>query len=581
MTQAATAAEFHAPSKEERAAGRALCGALLWPPKAPGLRALCPGLPEAVPPALALALQRGLPDVLLYRCFLLLVRAKQIEEKDEKEAQRAYAPVLVKLKAMGFLVHDSLLLPAQLAKAARSLDGPNLSVSLQPHVPPVLNIKDEASRQLHADHWRQVYLDCMKFFPRFFQPRTRVLAVPPSSEQEVEDLTCHLLLHGFAVLCVVHPTSEKTPKVDACIVVRGIGMLPVPEESSVQGSSCYLGLPPSTKSYGSLAAALASKGLPLALTAAGACRALLMKPLEDETRYFHNRATGESTWSNPALAKAAAPRTKEPEAGLIPGTKDPVQEPKIAPKPWPATKAAEPKAATSAPKHVETSSDQPELSALIVFEDAAGLGFADVARELLLSSGCAILLDRPCPLDMFTLRLLLGCSVRGPGQRDQEGLEASLQLWLHHLQGHRHHLFVVRRSGAVALLLQLCFGPYLRRQFRKSASHGPLTATWPFLHLEEDLRPWPPPMLPCLQSLLSGSPPAHLSGKGPEPEQAGKPISAPVVATACHSRAHASAVVGRLAGELLQSQEVVLVMRGSADETDFQSARERLSVPPL
>eukprot|EP00439_Symbiodinium_sp_Y106_P049036 s1421_g6.t1 len=42
--------------------------------------------------------------------------------------------------------------------------------------------------------------------------------------------------------------------------------------------------------------------------------------------YFHNRATGESTWSNPALAKAAAPRTKEPEAGLIPGTKDPVQE---------------------------------------------------------------------------------------------------------------------------------------------------------------------------------------------------------------------------------------------------------------
>ena len=28
------------------------------------------------------------------------------------------------------------------------------------------------------------------------------------------------------------------------------------------------------------------------------------------SRYFHNRATGESTWSNPALAKAAAPRTK-------------------------------------------------------------------------------------------------------------------------------------------------------------------------------------------------------------------------------------------------------------------------------
>ena len=47
----------------------------------------------------------------------------------------------------------------------------------------------------------------------------------------------------------------------------------------------------------------------------------------------------------------------------------------------------------------------------IVFEDAAGLGFADVARELLLISGCAILLDRPCPLDMVTLRLLLGCSV--------------------------------------------------------------------------------------------------------------------------------------------------------------------------
>ena len=27
-------------------------------------------------------------------------------------------------------------------------------------------------------------------------------------------------------LAEVHPTSEKTPKVDACIVVRGIGMLP-------------------------------------------------------------------------------------------------------------------------------------------------------------------------------------------------------------------------------------------------------------------------------------------------------------------------------------------------------------------
>ncbi|CAE7603208.1 CPK3 [Symbiodinium natans] len=294
--------------------------------------------------------------------------------------------------------------------------------------------------------------------------------------------------------------------------------------------------------------------------------------------YYYNRATGESTWSNPALAKAEARGTKEPGVGLIPGTKDP-EEPKPAPISSPAAKAAaEPKTTTAAPKRVESVSDQPELSALIVFDDAAALGFADIARELLWSSGCAILLDRPCSLDAATLRLLLGCPVRGRAKPDS--IEASLQLWLDHLKG-QHHVFVVRRSGAVALLLQLCFGPELRRQPRKAASHGPLSSTWPFLHLEEDLRPWPPPLFPCLQSLLSVTPPSHLGGEEPDAAEARKPISAPVVAAACHSRAHAAAVVGRLARELLQSQEVVLVMRGSADESDFRAARKALTEAPL
>ncbi|CAE7603180.1 CPK3 [Symbiodinium natans] len=223
------------------------CGALLWPPKAPSLAELCPGRSDAaVPPALALALRRGLPDILLYRSFLLLARAKGTVDK---EAERAYTPLLVKLRNMGFLVHDSLLLPAdvagqrrllllvqppeplkivQLAKVLRSLDSPSLSVTLQPQVPTAqLSIKDEAARRLCVDHWHQACLDCLRYFPRFFQPRTRMIVLPPSTSQEVDDICCHLLLHGFGVLSVVHPSSEKAPKVDACIMVRGMGMLPV------------------------------------------------------------------------------------------------------------------------------------------------------------------------------------------------------------------------------------------------------------------------------------------------------------------------------------------------------------------
>ena len=41
-------------------------------------------------------------------------------------------------------------------------------------------------------------------------------------------------------------------------------------------------------------------------------------------------------------------------------------------------------------------------------------------------------------------------------------------------EGQEHWLFVVRRSGAVSLLQQLCFGPSLRRTNRKGASYGPL-----------------------------------------------------------------------------------------------------------
>eukprot|EP00435_Cladocopium_sp_Y103_P071711 s648_g38.t1 len=64
-----------------------------------------------------------------------------------------------------------------------------------------------------------------------------LLAKPP----KVEKLCHHLLLHGFAVLGVAHPVNEKTPKADAAVVVRGIGIIPAMEDGRASGSSCSRG----------------------------------------------------------------------------------------------------------------------------------------------------------------------------------------------------------------------------------------------------------------------------------------------------------------------------------------------------
>lgn len=60
------------------------------------------------------------------------------------------------------------------------------------------------------------------------------------------------------------------------------------------------------------------------------------------------------------------------------------------------------------------------------------------------------------------------------GLSHQDVLEQSLQNWFSYLQGQCHWLLLVRRSAAVSMLQQLCFGPSIRGSQRATASYGPL-----------------------------------------------------------------------------------------------------------
>eukprot|EP00434_Breviolum_minutum_P038668 symbB.v1.2.034307.t1/scaffold4368.1/size42329/2 len=239
-----------------------------------------------------------------------------------------------------------------------------------------------------------------------------------------------------------------------------------------------------------------------------------------------------------------------------------------------------------APKRVDLVNDEPELSALIVFSDASSLGVADVTRELLWMSGCLLLHDGPCQLSKSQWRLLVGLTPEHPREREpKDGLDsAGWQSWFEHLQHQRHWLFVVRRSGAIALLQQICFGPSFRLMHRKRASYGALalrtSSRSTFLQLQEffsrreSMRPWPSPMFLSLQALLFSP------GDGKEAAPHVSP-SAPVAGTACHSAIHAAAFVAEVVPELLQSQEVVLAVPASVNQADFDALKKTLTTKPM
>ncbi|CAE8730119.1 unnamed protein product, partial [Polarella glacialis] len=266
---------------------------------------------------------------------------------------------------------------------------------------------------------------------------------------------------------------------------------------------------------------------------------------------------------------------------------------------------------------------EPELAVLVVFDDAASLGVADLVRELLFASGCLVLVeDRFCKLGARELCLLLGLPAthatagaqrllpNDPHQMHLPGLCTSLQTWLEHLAGsERHHLFVVRRSAAVSLLLQLCFGPSCRQRSGLYTSAGSVLC-WPFLDIDESARPWPPPLLPSLHSLVRLPPalqPALQTEAAPpgasalgsrrrpsftrDPSNCSsalrlsdtRPPKVPLVATACHSRLHAAAAVAMLRPDLLSSEEIVVVLPAlaSAAKIEFAALKDQVTKHPL
>ncbi|CAJ1344520.1 unnamed protein product [Effrenium voratum] len=251
-----------------------------------------------------------------------------------------------------------------------------------------------------------------------------------------------------------------------------------------------------------------------------------------------------------------ASKTTAKPSGPIPGTED-VKDTKDA-----GSTSAD--VNNSKAKQTMFCNDEVDLSALIIFSDASALGVAEVARELLWQNECHILVDRPCELTAADLRLLgLQPWFMKDGQRHQN------RSWWEHLQSQRHWLFVVRRSGALALLLQICFGPTVRRRHLRSSSYGPFHSKWPFLQVPEGMRPLPKPMIPSLQHLLQ------------VPESPGVGFGAPAAATTCHSRLHAMAVVAQVSPELVQHQEVALVVPAIVGEEQFDELKMILSRAPL
>ncbi|CAJ1440972.1 unnamed protein product [Effrenium voratum] len=385
-------------------------------------------------------------------------------------------------------------------------------------------------------------------------------------------------------------------------------MLPVTEDGALPGSICSLGLPPGTRSFCSVAAALEAKALPATLlTVLGPApvakpKAILsanpvkakgtpaplvaIKPLPPpktgDVRAVIDAAPllptdRVSDWQPPLPPPPPPPpqtppppppppppasKTTAKPSGPIPGTED-VKDTKDAGSTSADVPAKCQSKGTDA-KQAMFCNDEVDLSALIIFSDASALGVAEVARELLWQNECHILVDRPCELTAADLRLLgLQPWFMKDGQRHQN------RSWWEHLQNQRHWLFVVRRSGALALLLQICFGPTVRRRHLRSSSYGPFHSKWPFLQVPEGMRPLPKPMIPSLQHLLQ------------VPESPGVGFGAPAAATTCHSRLHAMAVVAQVSPELVQHQEVALVVPAIVGEEQFDELKMILSRAPL
>ncbi|CAK9076199.1 unnamed protein product [Durusdinium trenchii] len=268
-------------SSDEKIAARAFCGALLWPPSVDRIEQFADQAPAVIPGPLATALRRRRAEVLAFRCFLLLLRAKE-----DSSFQDAYTSVLLRLRSFGFVVRDSALLKdevasisrllvlvqppgplslVQLAAVIKELDTMQVAVRLQPHLPLQQFLDDEDTRQLCIRHWCQSHVECCRFFPHFFQSHTRLVVLPAVSADEVEKLCSNVLLHGFAVLAIAHPVTDKVLKTDAALLLRGIGLVPAMEDGQASGSSCSLGFPPGSKSFRSVSAAIEAKGLPSSL----------------------------------------------------------------------------------------------------------------------------------------------------------------------------------------------------------------------------------------------------------------------------------------------------------------------------
>ncbi|CAK0864282.1 unnamed protein product, partial [Prorocentrum cordatum] len=288
---------------------------------------------------------------------------------------------------------------------------------------------------LEKRHWRDTHLEAMRRFPRFFQARAHEVKTPPLDDEELQRVLRGLLLHDFAIRSVSHAVDARKPRSEASIVVCGVGRLLAHEQDPGVAPGAAAGGPQS--------------GVP-----AGA-----------------------------AVAPAGpAPTVSELCAGgphLPPGSR-------VLPAP------AAPQGGTRGP----------EISVLVVFEDAARHGMLEVARELLLANGFFVLADRSCRPRLSDLCLLLGIPPptkhpRDPGALCVPQLSQSLQGWLEYLKGAAHHMFVVRRHDAVALLLQLCFGASVQR-----AGSTPPVLRWPFVDISDAARPAPPPLFTSLHGLL-------------------------------------------------------------------------------
>ncbi|CAE8619025.1 unnamed protein product, partial [Polarella glacialis] len=319
-------------SQEEReAAARALCPALLWPSRAPAkLKDLVPGQvasQASVPPELARALKRRRPEVLAYRFLLVLLEVgasttttttrttrttTAADSASAKPDECAFPQAVSALRVVGFVVRDALSLRDE-------VDGQRLLLLLQPPSPlslaeAVQRLSDAAATcasssaalcRLHpapsaatlarlgerqgdrddaadvlgrsgrAEHWRRTNVEAVRRFPELFRPRSRLVVVPPSTAEELQQLQLHFLLHGHSVRAVVHPLAKAPAAGERCaaaFALRGFGALPAADigelGSCAASGSCALGLPAGSRSFKRLAAAKEANSLTVELATA-------------------------------------------------------------------------------------------------------------------------------------------------------------------------------------------------------------------------------------------------------------------------------------------------------------------------